>query len=168
MSNLLLQKNRASKGNGSWKNYSKEKTAITFGEECRCQTVERSAGVCEYYSLYGSIWIQIDTSNISLEDPNLNSQWPSFSSRPIEWRIYASVNSVIISSDNSVSPVRRRAIIWLSIEQRGANFSSIWINILSFSFTKRHLRISHAKWRSFCLGLNVLTGHKSLSEPMMA
>ena len=34
MSNLLLQKNRASKGNGSWKNYSKEKTAITFGEEC--------------------------------------------------------------------------------------------------------------------------------------
>ena len=35
MSNLLLQKNRASKGNGSWKNYSKEKTAITFGEECR-------------------------------------------------------------------------------------------------------------------------------------
>ena len=35
MSNLLLQKNRTSKGNGSWKNYSKEKTAITFGEECR-------------------------------------------------------------------------------------------------------------------------------------
>ena len=34
MSNLLLQKNRASKGNGSWKNYSKDKTAITFGEEC--------------------------------------------------------------------------------------------------------------------------------------
>ena len=34
MSNLLLQKNRASNGNGSWKNYSKEKTAITFGEEC--------------------------------------------------------------------------------------------------------------------------------------
>ena len=33
MSHLLLQKNRASKGNGSWKNYSKEKTAITFGEE---------------------------------------------------------------------------------------------------------------------------------------
>ena len=31
----MTAKNRASKGDGSWKNYSKEKTAITFGEECR-------------------------------------------------------------------------------------------------------------------------------------
>ena len=31
---FITAKNRASKGNGSWKNYSKEKTAITFGEEC--------------------------------------------------------------------------------------------------------------------------------------
>ena len=30
----MTAKNRASKGDGSWKNYSKEKTAITFGEEC--------------------------------------------------------------------------------------------------------------------------------------
>ena len=31
---FITAKHRASKGNGSWKNYSKEKTAITFGEEC--------------------------------------------------------------------------------------------------------------------------------------
>ena len=31
---FITAKNSASKVNGSWKNYSKEKTAITFGEEC--------------------------------------------------------------------------------------------------------------------------------------
>ena len=29
-----------------------------------------------------------------------------------EWRIYASLNWVIIGSDNGLSPVRRQAIIW--------------------------------------------------------
>ena len=32
-----------------------------------------------------------------------------------EWRIYASLNWVIIGSDSGLSPVRRQAIIWLNV-----------------------------------------------------
>ena len=49
-----------------------------------------------------------------------------------EWRIYASLNWVIIGSDNGSSPVRRQAIIWtnariLLIHTLGTNFSEILI-----------------------------------------
>ena len=36
------------------------------------------------------------------------------------------------------------------------NFSEILIGIYTFSFNKLHLKTSSAKWRIFCLGLNVL------------
>ena len=67
-----------------------------------------------------------------------------------------------IGSDNGLSPGRRLAIIWtnagiLLIEPLGTNFSEISIKILTFSFTKMRLKVSSAKWRPFCLGLNVLT-----------
>ena len=67
----------------------------------------------------------------------------------------------IIGSDNGLSPGRRQAIIWtsvgiLSIGPLGANFSEILIGIYAFSFKKMHLKMSSAKWRPFCLGLNVL------------
>ena len=67
----------------------------------------------------------------------------------------------IIVSDNGLSPGRRQAIIWnnaglLLIEPLGTNFSEISIGIQTFSFTKMHLNMSSAKWRPFCLGLNVL------------
>ena len=67
----------------------------------------------------------------------------------------------IISSDNGLLPGRRRAIIWtragmLLIKHLGRNFSDILIRIELFSFKKMHLKISSAKWRPFCLGLNVL------------
>ena len=79
-----------------------------------------------------------------------------------EWRIYASLNWVIIGSDNGLSPVRRQAIIWtnagiLLIGPLGTNFSEILIGIQTFSFKKLHLKTSSAKWRLFCLGLNELT-----------
>ena len=56
---------------------------------------------------------------------------------------------------------RRQAIIWtnaglLLIGPLGTNFSEILIGILTFSFKKLHLKVSSAKWRPFCLGLNVL------------
>ena len=56
---------------------------------------------------------------------------------------------------------RRQAIIWnnagiLSISLFGTNFSEILIEILTFSFEKMRLKMSSAKWRPFCLGLNVL------------
>ena len=67
----------------------------------------------------------------------------------------------IIGSDNGLSPVRRQAIIWnndglLLIEPLGTNFSEILIGIQTFSFRKMHLNMSSAKWRPFCLGLNLL------------
>ena len=67
-----------------------------------------------------------------------------------------------IGSDNGLSPGRRQAIIWnnaglLLNEPLGTNFSEISIRIQTFSFKKMHLNMSSAKWRPFCLGLNVLT-----------
>ena len=74
----------------------------------------------------------------------------------------------IIGSDNGLSPERRQAIIWtnagiLLIEPLGTNFSVILIGIQIFSFKKMPLKMSSAKWRPFCLGLNVLKGRKQLS-----
>ena len=67
----------------------------------------------------------------------------------------------IIGSDNGLSPGRHQAIIWtnagiLLIGPLGTNFSEILIEILTFSFKKMHLKMSSAKWQTFCLGLNVL------------
>ena len=67
-----------------------------------------------------------------------------------------------IGSDNGLSPGQRQAIIWtnagiLLIWRLGPNFSEILIGIQTFSFKKMYLKISSAKWRPFCLGLNVLT-----------
>ena len=75
----------------------------------------------------------------------------------------------IIGSDNGLSPGRRQAIIWnnaglLLIAPLGTNFSEISIVIQIFSFKKMHVNMSSAKWRPFCLGLNVLT-HQSLLMP---
>ena len=67
----------------------------------------------------------------------------------------------IIGSDNGLSPGRRQAIIWtnagiLLTWTLGTNFGEISNEIHEFSFKKMHLKISSAKWRPFCLGLNVL------------
>ena len=68
----------------------------------------------------------------------------------------------IIGSDNGLSPGRRQAIIWtnagmLLIEPLGTTFSEFFIEILTFSFNQMRLKVSSAKWRPFCLGLNVLS-----------
>ena len=39
----------------------------------------------------------------------------------------------------------------------GTNFSEILIGVQTFSSKKMHLKMPSAKWRPFCLGLNVLT-----------
>ena len=74
----------------------------------------------------------------------------------------------IFSSDNGLLPGRRQAIIWtntgiLLIGPLGTNFSEILIEIQIFSFKKMGLNVSSAKWRPFCLGLNVL-----ISDLLMA
>ena len=71
------------------------------------------------------------------------------------------VDLTIIGSDNGLSPGRRQAIIWtnagiLLIGPLGTNFSEILIESHTFSFKKMHLKMSSAKWRPFCLGLNEL------------
>ena len=70
-------------------------------------------------------------------------------------------NLTIIGSDNGLSPHRRQAIIWtnagiLLIGARGTSFIDISIEIQTFSYKKMHLKVSSAKWRPFCLSLNVL------------
>ena len=68
----------------------------------------------------------------------------------------------ILGSDNGLlSPGRRQAIIWtndgiLLIKPLGTNFNEMLIEILTFSLLKMRLKVSSAKWRPFCLGLNVL------------
>ena len=75
----------------------------------------------------------------------------------------------IIGSDNGLSPGRRQAIIWtnaviLITRPIGTNVSEIFIGIQTFSFRKMHLKISSAKWRPFCLGLNELIPHASTNS----
>ena len=87
-------------------------------------------------------------------------------------------NLTIIGPDNGLSPGRRQAIIWtntgiLLTGPWGTNFSEISIGIHTFSFKKIRLKMSSAKWRPFCLGLNVVnvhsimksTGHDSVQWP---
>ena len=67
----------------------------------------------------------------------------------------------IIGSDNGLSPGRRQAIIRTNAgimlkRPLGTNFGEILIKILLFSFKKMRLKVSSAKMRPFCLGLNVL------------
>ena len=62
---------------------------------------------------------------------------------------------------DGAKPWRRQAIIStnagiLLIGPLGTNFIEISIGIQTFSFKKMHLKMSSAKWRPFCLGLNVL------------
>ena len=71
-------------------------------------------------------------------------------------------NLTIIGADNGLSPGRRQAITWtnvgiLLIGPLGTNFSEILIGIHTVSFKKIHLKMSSAKWRPFCFGLNVLS-----------
>ena len=66
-------------------------------------------------------------------------------------------------SDKGLSPGRCQAIIWsnagiLLIGPLQTNFSEISIGIQTFSIKKMHFKMSSAKWRPVCLGLNVLRG----------
>ena len=68
-------------------------------------------------------------------------------------------NLTIIGPNNGLSPGRRQAIIWTNagilLVRSLRNFSEILSKICTFSFKKTDLKLSSAKWRPFCLGLNV-------------
>ena len=79
---------------------------------------------------------------------------------------------IIIGSDNGLSPGRRQAIIWtnagiLLIGPLGTNFSEILIEILTFSFKKMRLKVSSAKRRPFCFGLNELNTNAKLHKTQL-
>ena len=75
-----------------------------------------------------------------------------------------------IGSDNGLSPGRRQAIIWnnagiLLIGPLGTNFNEFLVESLIFSFKKMRLKVSSAKRRPFCLGLNELITSEDLWHP---
>ena len=75
---------------------------------------------------------------------------------------------IIIGSDNGLSPGRLQAIVWtdagiLLIGPLGTNFSEILIGIDIFSIKEMQLKISSAKCRPFCLGLNELSTRASVA-----
>ena len=75
----------------------------------------------------------------------------------------------IIATDNGLSPGRHQAINWtndgiLLIGPLGTNFSEILFEILTFSFKKMRLKVSPAKRRPFCPGLDVLMNGESICE----
>ena len=78
----------------------------------------------------------------------------------------------IIGSDDGLSPAQRQAIIWtnagiLLIGPLGTNFSENLIGIQTFSSKKMSLKMSSAKWRPFCLGLNVFIFNKTVQSYKM-
>ena len=74
-----------------------------------------------------------------------------------------------IGSDNGLSTGRRQAIIWtntgiLLIRTLRRNLNEILSEIYTFSYMEMHLEMSSAKWRAFCLGLNVLNKTQTLCQ----
>ena len=73
-------------------------------------------------------------------------------------------NLTIIGSENGLSPGRCQSIMCLFFNAGmlvtgylKTNFSEILIEIQTFSFKKKHLKVSSEKWRPFCVGLNEST-----------
>ena len=79
----------------------------------------------------------------------------------IHYHLFNSLRLSDIGSDNGLLPGWHQAIIGtnagiLLIGPLGTNFSEFLIVIHTFSFKKMRLKVSSAKWRPFCLSLNVL------------
>ena len=113
-----------------------------------------SAFIFQWYS-YPQIWLSTHLTHKDLTPWALGlTDWG--------WVTHICVSKLtIIGSDNGLSPGRRQAIIWtnagiLLIRPLGTNFNEMLIIILIFSFMKMRLKVSSAKWRPFCLSLNVL------------
>ena len=117
---------------------------------------------------FSEIWIKKQNSSfMKMHLEMLSMKWGPFSLGVDELTHWGRVTHIcvgkltIIGSDNGLSPGRRQAIIWtnagiLLIRPLRTNFSENSIEILTFSFRKMRLKMSSAKWRPFCLGLNVL------------
>ena len=65
-----------------------------------------------------------------------------------KWRVYVSVNSTIIDTDNGFAPNRHQGIIWNNadfflIGPLRKNFNQISIKIQTISFKKFHFRMDY-------------------------
>ena len=113
------------------------------------------------------IYEQLDIWNAKIWGNKSSSSLSYFDVNKIYWGRVAHIcviKLIIIGSDNDLSPGRRQAIIWtnaviLLIGPLGTNFSEISMEIHISSFKKTHLKMSSAKCRPSCLGLNVLRQH---------
>ena len=127
---------------------------------------------CNGFSDWVPLWKQSTWISITAASPKSMRVW----ARDYDWAFtgnvllihlgrvtYVCVSELTsIGADNGLAPARRQAIIWtnagiLLIGPSETNFSEILFEIHTFSFKKRHLKMSSGKWGPFCLGLNVLT-----------
>ena len=86
----------------------------------------------------------------------------------VEWRIYASVNLIIIGSDNGLLRTAPSHILnqcWNIINWTPGNKLQWNLNQNCYVlFKKMHLTLLFGKWQSFCFGLDGLT-HWGLVTP---
>ena len=120
----------------------------------------------ETYILYRNVFsIKIISWYLRIhnQNPHTNPAWCILQALLTNWGRVTHIcvsKPTSIGSDNGLSPGWRQAIIWtntgLLIGPLWINFSEILIEIHEFSFKKIHLKMLSAKWRPFCLSLNVL------------
>ena len=113
--------------------------------------------------IYGTrIWSSLCLLMVTDITELTSAWWDLNSLRSDNTYIICASELTIIVSDNGLSPGRRQAIIWtnagiLLMGPWGTNFCEILIGIPTFSFKKMHLKMSSAKWRPVCFGLNELS-----------
>ena len=108
--------------------------------------------------------------NISDDEPNKYNSVPNYIPKHnnIPFTHWGRVTHICvgklitIGSYNGQSPDRRQAIFWtnvglLSIGTLRTYFSENSIKMQQYSLKKMHVKMSSAKWRPSCLGLNVLS-----------
>ena len=139
---------------------------LWFRQCCQCWLSLRSRGIHlrailqEIFKIYiVDMSLKITNLILELHLPNELTHWGRVTHICVS-------KLTIIGSDNGLSPGRRQAIFWtnagiLLIRTLGTYFSEILSEIHAFSFKKMHMKMSSAKWRPFCLGLNVLTQIKA-------
>ena len=109
-----------------------------------------------YLISFAAAWLQWHTSNMNVIRNTYRHFYLTHWGRVTHICVF---KLTIIGSDNGLLP--GRLVAWtnagiLLIGPLGTNLSEILIEILTFSFKKMRLKVSSAKWRPLCLGLNVL------------
>ena len=116
----------------------------------------------ENTEIFGNFFLKLDLEGWSLCNSRCHHQTSKYLTHWGRGTHICVGNLTIIDPDNGLSPGRRQAIIWINagillIGPWGTNYSEILIGIQTFSFKKMNLKMASAKWRPFCLSLNVLT-----------